>query len=113
MRLTSQIWVEALLRTAFGSGAYGCVVKRGSAEAGAIFIIINHLDGQFSLFGQAPQILLAEGDHSDRLFVELIGRKNEQEVLNKLESEKKFDYDLWIVEIENRNDKIFFEIAIE
>ncbi len=113
MRVTSQIWADALMRTVYSSGCYGGVVRRGATEAGAIFVIVNHLDGQFSLFGPAPQILVADAKHSDRLFVELISKKSEQEVTEKMADETKFDYDLWIIEIEDKQDHSFLEIAKE
>ncbi len=108
MRVTSQIWVDALLRRVFAEGSYASVVKRGATEAGAIFIVVNHLDGHFTLFGPAPQAIFAESETADRLFAPLICREHEQEVLSRLDKEKKFDFDLWTIEIEHRGDQSFF-----
>ncbi|MFV8096477.1 DUF1491 family protein, partial [Enterobacter cloacae complex sp.6730737] len=51
MRLKSAIFVSALLRRAQVEGAYGVVVRRGSEEAGAIFVKVSRLDGTAALYG--------------------------------------------------------------
>ncbi|MCX7349335.1 MAG: DUF1491 family protein, partial [Alphaproteobacteria bacterium] len=45
MRLKSAIWVSAFLRRCMVEGIFGAVVRKGSEEAGAVHVIVNHLDG--------------------------------------------------------------------
>ena len=114
MRVTSQIWVDAYLRRINFEGNFGCVVKRGAEGAGAIFIILNHLDGLFSLFGPAPQAILADHDGpADRMFSEVISHQPESTVLDRLEREKNFDPDLWIIENEDRKGRPFLDLVSE
>ena len=54
MRLKSEIWVSAFLRRWQAEGCYGAVIRKGAAEAGAVYVIVNHLDGTLHLFGPAP-----------------------------------------------------------
>ncbi len=113
MRVTSGLWVSAYLRRAAAEGCFTSVGKRGAEEAGAIFVIVNHLDNKFSLYGPAPQTAFDDDTGSDRKFSLLIDRENEQLVLEKLEREKKFDPDLWVIENEDRQGRALLEIASE
>ena len=111
MRVTSGFWVGSYLRRAMAGGCFTSVVKRGAEEAGAIFVILNHGNGKFSLFGQAPQSVFDDMVTFDRLFTSLIENLNEEVVLDRLEREKNFDPDLWIIENEDRLGRSFLEFA--
>ena len=113
MRVTSGFWVGGYLRRAMAEGCFTSVVKRGAEEAGAIFLILNHCNGEFSLFGPAAQSMFDEGDVSDRLFTALLENLEESAVLQRLQSEQKFDPDLWIIENEDRSSRSFLQLAIE
>ncbi|MET0943059.1 MAG: DUF1491 family protein, partial [Mesorhizobium sp.] len=39
MRVTSELWVSALTRRVFSGGGFAAILKRGAAEAGAVFIL--------------------------------------------------------------------------
>lgn len=104
------MFVAALLRRAGSSGAFGALRRRGAAEAGAIFIKIDRLDGTAALYGPAPQSELGEdGMHRFR-------RLGDQDwiaaadVEQRMARELKFDPDLWFVEIEDREGRTFFEV---
>lgn len=113
MRVTSKLWIDAYLRRISAEGNFSCIVKRGAESAGAIFVILNHLDGSFSLFGPAPQAVFLENESSERLFCTLMEQQAEDLVLAKLEREKNFDPDLWIVENEDRLGRVFLELYKE
>lgn len=90
------------MRKCNSEGKYCTVAARGADEAGAIFIIINRLDGHFHLFGPAPGPAFDE--QGERRFIEeLPYPASEAEVSALLERRKKFDSDLWIVEVEDRH----------
>ncbi len=113
MRLTSAFWVSAYLRRCDGHGVPGVVVRRGNAEAGAIFIRVDRRDGTFDLYGPAPQTVFSVETSGDRLFVPLGpgGPENAAAVDERLAREISFDSDLWIVEIESRDGTSFLDIA--
>lgn len=105
MRLRSDIWVSAYLRRRLAEGASAVLHRRGAAEAGAIFVKIDRLDGRAALFGPAPQSLATEAAPGiDRLFV----RMHEAEWIDPIEADRRlereisFDPDVWIVEVEDR-----------
>ena len=105
MRLKSEIWVKAYIRRCAVAGAAAVVVKHGDDDAGAIYIRISRLDGQAALFGPAPTGL--SGADFDRRWVSLLGEGfvSEAEVHNYLEREARFDSDLWVVEVEDRQGR--------
>ena len=89
------------------------VVRRGAEEAGAIFIIIDRLDGLADLYGPAPQSSFDDEKPSDRLFQKVVVGGNSVAVNDRLDREKRFDPDLWIVAVEDRASRVFFETVAE
>ena len=113
MRVTSDLWVSALLRRVQSSGGFGAVLRRGAAEAGAIFIVSRSRQGGMTLYGPAPQIVYEEdGKPRDRRFSEMLGTADEEAVKARLDKETRFDPDLWIIEIEagSREDEDLFPV---
>jgi hypothetical protein len=102
MRLKSEIWVQAFLRKCNAEGKFCTVAHKGAADAGTVFVIINQLDGRFHLFGPAPGS--AYDELGDRRFVEeLAFPATEGQVAALLQRRKKFDSDLWVIEVEDRH----------
>lgn len=101
MRLKSEIWVAALLRRCQSQGLYGAVIRKGSAEVGAVYIIINHLNGSCDLLSPAPGP--AYDNEGERRFInEFAGSVKSDEIEMVLQRRRKFDSDIWEVEIEDR-----------
>ena len=83
-----------------------------AAEAGAIFVRIDKLDGETAVFGPAPQTELAERG-IDRVWRRIhredwIDPASAEERLRK---EIAFDPDLWIIEVEDRRGRNFLDLA--
>jgi hypothetical protein len=113
MRVKSGIWVSAYLRRCQAEGVPAVVVRRGDEAAGAIFICVDRLDGTVRLYGPAPAGV--EGSESERRWV---GCLEDQAVSVAdasvyLERQRRFDSDLWIIEIEDRRGRHFLGDAIE
>ncbi len=86
-------------------------MRHGAEEAGAIFFEVDRLDGTIDLYGPAPQTAFDEERPTDRLF-QLIVEKAEPSAINaRLEREAKFDPDLWVVAIEDRDGRSFLDLA--
>lgn len=99
-RLTSEFWVAAYLRRCQLAGAFALVRKRGAAEAGAIFIVVDRLDGRNDLYG--PEIQSEVDDPRGRAFERLAEGLDGLSVEERLTRERRFDPDLWIVVVEDR-----------
>jgi hypothetical protein len=115
MRLKSGIWVSAYLRRCQIEGAFAAVRRRGAEEAGAVFIIINRLDGTAMLSGPAPQRAFDEAQPAERMFSAMLGGETpvpEADIEARLKREMRFDPDIWIVEIEDRAGRNFLDRAL-
>jgi len=100
MRITSDLWVSALLRRIQSKGGFGAVLRRGAFEAGAIFVITRSRIGEITLYGPAPQIAYEEGKPQERRFSEILSSADEGTIKTRLDKETRFDPDLWVIEIE-------------
>ncbi|WP_112663121.1 DUF1491 family protein [Microvirga flavescens] len=108
-RLRSDFWVSAYLRRCAIEGLDAVLRRRGAAEAGAIFVKIDHLDGTASLYGPAPQILLEDSD--ERLFTLVLGAVSPLDVEEKMRREMSFDPDVWLLELDTRDGRHLLDIA--
>jgi hypothetical protein len=112
MRLKSGIWVAAYLRRCNVEGAFAAVRRRGAEEAGAVFILVNRLDGTVTLYGPAPQALFEEAQPADRMFTTVLGGKTpvaEADAEARIAREIKFDPDVWVIEVEDRAGRHFLD----
>jgi hypothetical protein len=82
-------------------GIYGAVIRKGAEEAGAVYVIVNHLDGSCHLFGPAPGPAY-DDDGERRWHSELNAPTGIQEINDLLERKRRFDPDIWVVEVEDR-----------
>ena len=103
-RLKAGIFVRALIRRAEVAGAQAYVVRKGAEEAGAIFIQISRLDGTCTVLNQS------RGADGERVWARPLGESSESEkAAAYLERQIKYDPDLWIVEIEDREGRTFLD----
>ena len=107
MRVKSEVFVRAYLRLCQAAGVPLVIVRRGDESAGAIFIRIDSLDGSVALYGPAPSGF--EGSEAERRFVSCFGprRATMAEADLYLARQLKFDEDLWIIEIEDKEGRHF------
>ncbi|GAA2851439.1 hypothetical protein EDC40_101535 [Aminobacter aminovorans] len=100
MRLTTDFWVSALLRRVFGEGGFGAILNRGALEAGAVFILTRDRFGRSNLYGPAPQTSYDMARPGERQFSLLESDDDGAAIEKRLERERRFDPDIWVVEIE-------------
>ena len=108
MRLTSAFFVAATLRRVASEGGFAALRRRGEEQAGAIYVLVDCLDGTGVLLGPAPQASY-EDKPSERFFARL--HKEERASLAvieaRLEKEIRFDPDCFVIEIEDRMGRPF------
>lgn len=110
MRVTSELFASALVRQSFSDGRFAAVTRKGAAEAGAVFVVADRLDGTLDLFAPAPQSLVAETD-GGRVFEKVLDRAGREEVEQKLAAEARMDPDFWVVEIETQTGDVGLSLA--
>jgi hypothetical protein len=106
MRVTSDFWVSAYVRRRNDAGFFTAVTRRGAAEAGAVFVKIDRLDGTCDFYGPAPQSSAMDDwtpSAGGRLFERLAAVAPEAEISERLAREGRFDPDYWLVESESRD----------
>lgn len=109
-RLRSDFWVAAYLRRCAVEGVDAVLRRRGAAEAGAIFVKLDRLDGTANLYGPAPQSYFEERAQ-ERLFVPLLAGALPPDVEERVGREIRFDPDLWLVEVDDRAGRHFLDLA--
>lgn len=88
-------------------GAFATLRRRGAAEAGAIYVLVDHLDGRVALYGPAPSI------DGERRFL----RSHTAEWIEpaqaqaRLASLLRFDPDIWIVDLDSRDGEHWLDLA--
>lgn len=108
-RVTSSLWVSAYVRRVFVEGAFAAVMRRGAEEAGAIFVMVDRLDGTVDFYSPAPQTAFNDDRPRDRLFMRVATAVDRPTALERLDRELRFDPDLWLVETEDRAGRSFLE----
>ena len=107
MALRADIWVAAYLRRVSVEGAFATLRRRGAAEAGAIFVMVDHLDGRVALFEPAPS------DDGERRWI----RAHAAEWIDSLDAEARlqrqlrFDPDIWIVDVDSRDGAHWLDLV--
>ncbi|WP_245453515.1 DUF1491 family protein [Aquibium carbonis] len=116
-RLTSEFFVSALTRRVFNAGGFAAVMRKGSAEAGAIFLVLRGRDGLYRLVGPAPQSGYGDGasdeaksghggetglghDTGGRRFAVVAEGLDDEALEKRIEREARFDSDVWFVELD-------------
>ena len=91
-------------------GAVAVLRRRGAAEAGAIYIKLDWLDGRSSLYAPAP-LDYDQEDASDRRFECVMQETDAASVEARMTREIGFDPDLWFVEVEDCQGRVFLDDA--
>jgi hypothetical protein len=103
-RLKSQLYVQALMRRCESSGAQAYLARRGAEEAGAVFVKVNRLDGTSLVLSPARR---GEGE---KIWTRPLGDAADETQANDYFARQiRFDPDIWIVEIEDRQGRTFVD----
>lgn len=108
-RVTSQLWVQAYLRRVEIAGGAAFLVRRGFETAGDIVIKISLLDGRARL------LRAASDPDGGRRWINALGAEPapeaEAEALIARALER--DPDLWVIEVEDRQDRHFLDDPVD
>lgn len=108
MLLSSDVWVSALIRRAELDGAFATVVKKGDARAGDVVVkAYNTSTRTARLYSQSLDM------NGEPLWIQPVTSEMESELDAYLERRRKYDPDLWVVEIEDRQGRHFLQEKVE
>jgi len=106
--IATDVWVGALIRRAELAGAFAVVVRKGDARAGAVLVkAYNSATREAQLFASAVR---GEGE---TVWMHPVAATTETEIDAYIERSQRFDPDLWVVEIEDREGRHFLTEAVE
>ncbi|MGN6515039.1 MAG: DUF1491 family protein [Rhizomicrobium sp.] len=104
-RLKAGLFVRALIRRAEVAGASAYVLRKGVEESGAIILKLARPDGTSMVLSQARR-----GAEGELVWVKPLGDAVDDEKASAwFDKQAKFDPDLWIVEIEDRQGRSFVD----
>jgi hypothetical protein len=106
-RLTTDLWVSAHLRLGNSQGVPMMVVHKGDRTSGTVLLKINRLDGYCRVLTQVR--------HLGRLAWAVgtgAGHVSEADADQYVARQLRMDPDLWVIEIEDRQDRHWFEGAV-
>src|SRR5262245_7222681 len=105
-RLKSAIYVQALIRRCAAAGASAYLRVRGAEEAGAVCIKRNRVDRTLTVLSPARR-----GEEGVWMRP-LRETADEQRCTDYFAKQVRFDPDIWIVEIEDRERRAFVDEPI-
>jgi len=104
-RLKAGLFVRALIRRAEVAGASAYVLRKGVEESGAIVLKLLRPDGTSLVLSQARR-----GAEGELVWVKPLGDAVDDEKAGAwFDKQTRFDPDLWIVEIEDRDGRTFVD----
>lgn len=109
-RLKTELWVKAHIRKCATMNVPVMVVRRGDDTAGSVLLKINRLDAGCRVLSPTTNF-----DDGARLWLSSTGPDwvEETEADAYIEKRLKYDPDLWVLEIEDREGRAFLDEKIE
>lgn len=108
MLLATDLWVGALIRRAEIGGAFAMVIRKGDTRAGAVLVkVVNRSDNTARLYSEATRM------DGEAVWMQPAASTEEPDLDRYIERARKFDPDLWVVEIEDRRGRHFLTEAVE
>jgi len=103
-RLPTELWVMGHIRAADTQGVSMMVLRKGDRSRGTVLLKLNRLDGRFTVLSQARR--------EERLgWSRATGPDPVDEATADacIARQLKYDPDLWVVEVEDRQGRHWFE----
>jgi hypothetical protein len=108
MRLSTDIWIGALIRRAELSGAYATVIRKGDVRAGAVLVkALDRRAGRAQLYAEAVR-----GD-GERVWMSPVAADDEGALDAYIDRAVRFDPDIWVIEIDDRSGRHFLTERVE
>ena len=111
-QLRADIWCAAFVRRHNDAGNMCVVARKGDPIAGQVWIEIDHLNGEVSLFTPAPALAREESD-ADRVFECRFDRVDAPTVQARIERESDFDPDFWVIVLESLSGDLGLDLIAE
>jgi hypothetical protein len=108
MRLSSDIWVYALIRRVQLAGSFATLARKGDARGGAVLVkTLNRKTGEARLWGEATS------GGGESIWMHPIASTLETDIDAYTARAARIDPDIWVVEIEDADGRRFLTEAVE
>jgi hypothetical protein len=108
MRLSTDIWIGALIRRAELEGAYATVIRKGDPRAGAVLVkALDRRAGRAQLYAEAVR-----GD-GERVWMSPVAAADEGALDAYIDRAVGFDPDIWVIEIDDRSGRHFLTEPVQ
>ncbi len=98
-RLTARFWVDAYLTRLRLQDIPAFVLAHGDDTAGTVLVKLNTLDQQACLYQRTYDLM------ADRQKWSVLLADNEKHVDEAIARQRRFDPDLWVIEVEDRQGR--------
>lgn len=98
-RLATHVWVGAYLARLQAATIPAYITAKGDPTAGAVLVKVATLDGKATLYQRSFDLMTGE-----RAWV-VLAEGPEAEVDASVASQRRFDSDLWVIELESRDGR--------
>jgi hypothetical protein len=106
--LATDVWVGALIRRAENGGAFAAVVRKGDPRAGAVLVkVLARKEGAARLYASAVR---GEGES---VWMQPVASLSEADLDAYVERARRFDPDIWVVEIDDAEGRHFLTEPVE
>ncbi len=107
MILSTDIWVSALMRRVEQAGAFAFIARKGQRQFGSVLVKVLNLRTRDAYVLREVQT----GD--DTVWIRPIETHNETDLDAYIARQFKFDPDLWVVEIEDKEGRHFLTERVQ
>ena len=108
MRLSSDIWVYALIRRVELAGSFATLLRKGDARGGAVLVkTVDRKSGQAKVWAEAA------GRGGETIWMRPTGAETEADVDAHIDRAARIDPDIWVVEVEDADGRRFLTEAVE
>jgi len=106
--LATDVWVGALIRRAEQGGAFAAVLRKGDPRAGAVLVrVLSRADRTERLYASAVR---GEGE---TVWMRPLATTETEALDAYVEKSRRFDPDLWVVEIDDAKGRHFLTEPVE
>ena len=108
MLLSTDLWVQALIRRAGMAGAFAVVARKGDPRAGAVLVkVVDRRRGTARLYAEAVR---ADGE---QVWMRPAQTEDEAALDSYVARAARIDPDLWVVEIEDGEGRHFLTERVD
>jgi len=102
-KLNAGVWVSAIVRLAQANGDFATIAKKGDETAGQIILVARRRNGHVQVYSRTMN---SRGDYS---WTVAIASPPEEsiKVNDYLDRQRRYDPDLWIVDLDTDNPERF------